>query len=230
MQPEPPLLELDHLSVFRGGRRVLDDVSLTISEGEPYAIVGESGSGKTTMLYAVAGLLPIGSGKVEIRGQRVESMSARERARVFGLVFQDYQLFPHLTAWENTMLAPKLHGNRKAEELGRHLFEELRIDGLGSRYPHELSGGQRQRVAVARSLVLEPSLLFFDEPSAALDAKTSDELALLLLELGRRTQVVIVSHDIAFIERCCGRGARIAEGKVASEGALDTILGAARLA
>lgn len=225
MQPEPPRIEVEALTVWRGRRKVLDRVSLEIPHGEPYAIVGESGSGKTTLLYAITGLLPITDGKVAIRGHRVSALSARERAKLFGLVFQDYQLFPHLSVWENVMLAPKLHGNQGAEELAKRLLEELRIDMLASRYPHELSGGQKQRVGIARSLVLEPSVLFFDEPSAALDAKTSDELAWLLREISLLTQVIVVSHDVAFIERCCTRGARIASGRLIREGALEAILG-----
>lgn len=226
MPAEPTLLEVEALTVYRGRRKVLDDVSLEIPHGEPYAIVGESGSGKTTLLYAIAGLLPIAAGKVEIRGQRVDRLDARARAKLFGLVFQDYQLFPHLSVWQNVTLAPRLHGKGGAEEIGRRLLEELRIDGLVSRYAHELSGGQKQRVAIARSLVLEPSVLFFDEPSAALDAKTSDELALLLREISRRTQVIVVSHDVAFIERGCTRGARVASGRIVRQGALEAILDA----
>lgn len=224
MQAEPTLLEVDGLTVYRGRRKILDRVSLEIAHGEPYAIVGESGSGKTTLLYAITGLLPLAEGRVEIRGQRIDRLDARARAKLFGLVFQDYQLFPHLSVWENVILAPKLHGKEGAEAIGHRLLEELRIDNLKARYPHELSGGQRQRVAIARSLVLEPSVLFFDEPSAALDAKTSDELALLLREISLRTQVIVVSHDVAFIERGCARGAKMAAGKIVRRGPLETIL------
>lgn len=224
MPDDVPLLHVEALTVFRGKRKVLDRVSLNVPHGEPYAIVGESGSGKTTLLYAITGLLPMSEGTVEIRGHRIGMLSARERAKLFGLVFQDYQLFPHLSVWENVGLAPSLHGNDGAKELAKRLLEELRIEKLASRYPHELSGGQKQRVAIARSLVLEPSVLFFDEPSAALDAKTSDELALLLRELSQRTQIVVVSHDIAFIERACTRGARMASGRIVREGALAEIL------
>jgi len=224
MPDETALLRVDSLTVFRGRRKVLDCVSLEIAEGEPFAIVGESGSGKTTLLYAVTGLLAMSEGTVKIRGRRVAALSARERAKLVGLVFQDYQLFPHLSVWDNVLLAPMLHGKMGADRLARRLLEQLRIDNLASRHPHELSGGQKQRVAIARSLVLEPSVLFFDEPSAALDAKTSDELAVLLRQISDRTQVVVVSHDHAFIERACTRGARMASGRVVREGGLAAIL------
>lgn len=221
------VLRVEDVRVRRGGRRVLDGLSLTIDRGEPFAIVGESGSGKTTLLYAVAGLIPLEAGTVEIGGRRLADLGHRERARSFGLVFQDYQLFPHLTVRENVLLAPRLHG-REAAETAQRLFEELRIDGLEDRRVHELSGGQRQRVAIARSLVLEPRLVFFDEPSAALDARTSDDLAELLRTINRRTQIVAVSHDVPFIERCCGRGIRLDAGRIVQEGGVDALLGWAR--
>jgi len=218
------MLRIEGLRVRRGARRILDGLSLRIGRGEPFAILGESGSGKTTLLYAAAGLLPIEGGSIEILGEPLESLGRRERARRLGLVFQDHQLFPHLTARENVLLAPRLQEREGAPELARRLFEELRIDGLEGRRPHELSGGQRQRVAIARSLVLEPALLFFDEPSAALDAQTSEELADLLLHINERTQIVVVSHDLGFVERCCGRGIQLAAGTIANEGTLAEIL------
>lgn len=224
MRTERTLLRIEGLRVRRGGRRVIDGLSLRIERGGPFAIVGESGSGKTTLLYAVAGLLPAEAGSVEILGQRLRALGPRERARLFGLVFQDYQLFPHLSAWENVLLAPMLQGNDEAADLAAHLFQELRIEGLEERRPHELSGGQKQRVAIARSLVLQPAILFFDEPSAALDSRTGEELADLLRSINERTQVVVVSHDTAFIERCCTRGIRLDAGQIVQEGPLDAIM------
>ena len=224
MQAEASLVTFDGVCVRRGGRRIVEGFSLEIPRGEPFAIVGESGSGKTTLLYAATGLLPIESGRIEILGRSIAGLGPRERSRLFGLVFQDYQLFPHLTARENVLLAPRLQRLHGAEERADRLFEELRIAGLAGRRPHEMSGGQKQRVAIARSLVLQPAVLFFDEPSAALDAKTSEELADLLLAINRRTQTIVVSHDAAFIERCCARGIRVEAGRIAARGALGTIM------
>lgn len=224
MQGESSLVTFEGVCVRRGGRRILDGLSLEIERGDPFAIVGESGSGKTTLLYAATGLLPIESGRIAILGRTLESMGQRERSRLLGLVFQDYQLFPHLTARENVLLAPTLQGLQGAEARADHLFEELRIGELADRRPHEMSGGQKQRVAIARSLVLEPSVLFFDEPSAALDGKTSDELADLLLAINRRTQTIVVSHDTSFIERCCARGIRLDDGRITAQGDIQTIM------
>ena len=224
MQAEASLLKLEGVGVRRGGRRIIEGLSLEVSRGEPFAIVGESGSGKTTLLYAATGLIPVEAGRIEILGKSIRSLGPRERSKLFGLVFQDYQLFPHLTARENVLLAPGLQGLQGADARADHLFDELRIAELADRRPHEMSGGQKQRVAIARSLVLQPSVLFFDEPSAALDAKTSEELADLLLAINRRTQTIVVSHDAAFIERCCGRGIRLEAGRITSRGKLDLIM------
>ena len=224
MQAETARVKFDEVSVRRGGQRIIDRLSLSISRGDPFAIVGESGSGKTTLLYAATGLLPIEAGRIEILGKPLSDLGQRERSKLLGLVFQDYQLFPHLTARENVLLAPGLQGIDGADARADHLFEELRITELADRRPHEMSGGQKQRVAIARSLVLQPSVLFFDEPSAALDARTSDELADLLLAINRRTQTIVVSHDAAFIERCCTRGIRLAAGKITARGTIDQVM------
>ena len=116
-------------------------------------------------------------------------------------------------------LAPGLHGRKGVEDAARSLLGELGLDGFDGRRPHELSGGQKQRVAIARSLVLEPSVVLFDEPSSALDPRTSRDLADLLSRLSDRLQVVVVSHDRPFVERCCPRGVRLDAGKVGVAGA-----------
>jgi len=224
--PEP-LLSVDALTVHRGKTRVLHECSLTIEPGGPYAIVGESGSGKTTLLLAVMGLLPVSDGKIQLAGQDLAALDARQRARLAGLVFQDYQLFPHLTVLDNATLAPRLAGQspEKVEASVRESLADLRIADLAGRYPHELSGGQKQRAAIARSMALSPQLLFFDEPSAALDLRTTEELADLLQRLNATSQVIVVSHDWPFIERCCARGAVMENGRVSRVGAVSNLRG-----
>lgn len=222
--PEP-LLEIRSLTVVRGGHTILDDFDLSIEPGPPYAIVGESGSGKTTLLMAILGLLPVASGTIRVAGQDIGALGPRQRAALAGMVFQDYQLFPHLSVLDNATLAPRLHGKLNIEARALELLAGLGLEGLDQRYPHELSGGQRQRAAIARSLALEPEVLFFDEPSAALDHRTTDDLADLLRTLNGRgdLQIVVVSHDWPFIERCAERGVLLEQGKVAAEGALSSL-------
>jgi len=218
--PATPALEFEDVSVRRGGRLVVEQVSLKLESGPAFALVGESGAGKTSLLLAAAGLTKPASGRVRIAGRDVHATPRVERARLLGLVFQEYELFPHLTVLENVTLAPNLRKDVQAAARARALLEELGLGGLEGRSPHQLSGGQKQRVAIARSLALEPRVLFFDEPSAALDEKTGAELAGLLVALAARIQVVIVSHDRRFLEQCAPRGARLEAGRLARVGEL----------
>jgi polar amino acid transport system ATP-binding protein len=203
---------------------VLDRLDIDIERGSPFAIVGQSGSGKTTLLMTLAGLWPIEAGTVRVDSTALSDLSPRDRARQIGIVFQDHQLFPHLTALDNVTLAPRLAGRSGNEEAARKLLSDLGLDGLATRRPHELSGGQKQRVAIARTLALEPRVVLFDEPSAALDPKTSRDLAALLVALEERTQVIVVSHDIVFVRDCCDRGIRLEAGKITAQGALSEIV------
>lgn len=219
-----PLLAARGVVVRRGGRAILDRVDVVVPAGPPFAVVGRSGSGKTTLLLALAGLLAPDAGTIEVGPDPLDRLTPRDRARRIGLVFQDHQLFPHLTAHENVALAPRCHGHPDADARARVLLDDLDLAGLGARRPHQLSGGQRQRVAIARALALEPRVVLFDEPSAALDPRTSRDLAALLRGLEARTQVVVVSHDLPFVEACCEDGVRLEAGRVAGAGPVREIV------
>lgn len=212
------------LQVKRGGRTVLRDVNFKLQRNGPYAIVGTSGSGKTTLLYALTGLLKPSSGKIRYGERELTDLSGPERASRYGLVFQDYQLFPHLTAIDNLLLAPRLRKLPVDRDQACQLLGRLGVQDLADRYPADLSGGQKQRVAIARSLLLEPKILFLDEPSAALDEKTSLELAELLAGLNEKSQIVAVSHDRPFLAAFCTRGIRMNHGRIDREGTVDEIL------
>jgi molybdate transport system ATP-binding protein len=224
MADAAPIVRAEGIVVRRGGRAIVDHVDVEVTAGAPFAIVGRSGSGKTTLLMTLAGLLELDGGRVTIASEALGALAPRQRARRVGIVFQDHQLFPHLDARSNVALAPRLSGRDGADALADRLLDDLGLGGLGARRPHELSGGQRQRVAIARTLALEPRVVLFDEPSAALDPRTSRELAALLAELQARTQVVVVSHDLPFVEACCDRGVRLDAGRVAASGALANIV------
>ena len=206
------ILSIEHVSKRFGSFTALDDVSLQVEQGEAVAIIGSSGSGKTTLLRCLNFLETPDSGRIAVRGRNLldGSLSPQERRRNrlhFGLVFQDFNLFPQYTALENVTLARRLlaKSERTGEapeairREGEALLEQM---GLGDRmghYPHQLSGGQKQRVAIARALAMKPDILCFDEPTSALDPELTGEVLKVIRQLARqRTTMVIVTHEMAF--------------------------------
>lgn len=187
---------------------ILDDLSLSLDQGDSLAIVGTSGSGKSTLLGLLAGLELPSSGEVRLAGHLLGALNEDERARVraehVGFVFQSFQLLDSLNALENVMLPLELHGRRDAQQRARDLLERV---GLGARlyhYPRQLSGGEQQRVAVARAFAAEPDVLFADEPTGNLDSHTGANITELLFELNRErgTTLVLVTHDERLAQRC----------------------------
>src|SRR5437016_5505263 len=204
---EETAIELDNVSrIYRRDEfevRALDGVTMRVGAGRFVAIMGPSGSGKTTMLNLIAGIDHATSGRVAVGGEEVTRMSERElagwRARHIGLVFQFYNLIPVLTAFENVEL-PLLLTNLKKAERRDHVEAALKVVGLGDRmshYPRQLSGGQEQRMAIARAIVTDPTILVAVEPTGDLDAKSAEEILILLTQL--KTQfdktIVMVTHD-----------------------------------
>ena len=206
------ILEVAQLEKSFGGTKVLRDISFSLEEGQALSIIGSSGSGKTTLLRCLNFLETPDSGRIAVRGRNLldGSLSPQERRRNrlhFGLVFQDFNLFPQYTALENVTLARRLlaKSERTGEapeairREGEALLEQM---GLGDRmghYPHQLSGGQKQRVAIARALAMKPDILCFDEPTSALDPEFTGEVLKVIRQLARqRTTMVIVTHEMAF--------------------------------
>ena len=206
------ILEVAQLEKSFGGTRVLQDISFSLEEGQALSIIGSSGSGKTTLLRCLNFLETPDSGRIAVRGRDLldGSLSPQERRRNrlhFGLVFQDFNLFPQYTALENVTLARRLlaKSERTGEapeairREGEALLEQM---GLGDRmghYPHQLSGGQKQRVAIARALAMKPDILCFDEPTSALDPELTGEVLKVIRQLAQqRTTMVIVTHEMAF--------------------------------
>ena len=206
------ILEVAQLEKSFGGTRVLQDISFSLEEGQALSIIGSSGSGKTTLLRCLNFLETPDSGRIAVRGRNLldGSLSPQERRRNrlhFGLVFQDFNLFPQYTALENVTLARRLlaKSERTGEapeairREGEALLEQM---GLGDRmghYPHQLSGGQKQRVAIARALAMKPDILCFDEPTSALDPELTGEVLKVIRQLARqRTTMIIVTHEMAF--------------------------------
>ena len=206
------ILEVAQLEKSFGGTKVLRDISFSLEEGQALSIIGSSGSGKTTLLRCLNFLETPDSGRIAVRGRNLldGSLSPQERRRNrlhFGLVFQDFNLFPQYTALENVTLARRLlaKSERTGEapeairREGEALLEQM---GLGDRmghYPHQLSGGQKQRGAIARALAMKPDILCFDEPTSALDPELTGEVLKVIRQLARqRTTMVIVTHEMAF--------------------------------
>ena len=198
---------------------ILTAVEVRIKPAETLAIVGASGSGKSTLLGLLAGLDIPTDGKVWLAGHCLTDLDedgrARIRGRHVGFVFQSFQLLPHLTALENTMLPLELAGKSDARQLGLDMLERVGLQHRMKHYPRQLSGGEQQRVALARAFVAEPDVLFADEPTGNLDSHTGQTIIELLFELNRekQTTLVLVTHDPALAARC-GRTLRLEGGRV----------------
>ena len=222
-QQNPPLLAVSHLKKCFGETPVLDDVSFDLRRGETAVILGPSGCGKSTLLRCINALEPIQGGEIRLDGQTIDRSPAALpalRQRV-GMVFQSYELFPHLTVMDNLLLAPEkvLRRSRdaaKAEALA--LLERVNLKGLENRYPRELSGGQKQRVAIVRALCMHPEILLFDEVTAALDPEMVREVLDVILDLGKQGRtMLIVTHELAFARAIAHRILFLDGGRVAEE-------------
>ena len=197
------MLELKNISKKFKDRQILSDFNLTIEENKILAIVGPSGGGKTTLLRMLAGLEKIDSGEIIYNGESLP-IDELEKRNLLGFVFQDFQLFPHLTVLENLVLSPIKTMNMEkndAEKKAIELLEKLGLEKQINNYPASLSGGQKQRVALARAMMINPKIIGYDEPTSALDPELRLEVEKLILknrELGI-TQIV-VTHDLQFAE------------------------------
>ena len=197
------MLELKNISKRFKDRQILENFNLTVEENKILAIVGPSGGGKTTLLRMLAGLEKIDSGEIIYNGESLP-IDELEKRNLLGFVFQDFQLFPHLTVLENLVLSPIKTMNMSkndAEEKALTLLSKLGLDKQVNSYPISLSGGQKQRVALARAMMIDPKIIGYDEPTSALDPELRLEVEKLILknrELGI-TQIV-VTHDLQFAE------------------------------
>lgn len=187
---------------------ILDDVSLAIPAGQTVAILGASGAGKSTLLALLAGLDEPSSGQVWLNDIEMTALDedgrAALRAEHVGFMFQSFHLLPALTALENVMLPLELAGRRDARAAARAALADVGLEARVSHYPRQLSGGEKQRVAIARAFVTGPALLFADEPTGNLDAKTGERVMKLLFDMNRQhaTTLVLVTHDEALAQRC----------------------------
>jgi len=214
------LLSLENIRKEFGSRRVLDDVSLEIHEGEVTVILGPSGCGKSTLLRCLNGLEPVQGGTLRLRGLPMPGPRGdwRPIRQQIGMVFQSVELFPHLNVIENLLLGPVQAQRRKKDEVLVEAREWLQRVGLADRelsYPRELSGGQKQRVAIVRALCLNPVVMLFDEVTAALDPEMVREVLDVILELAREGMtLVIVTHEMGFARAVADRVVFMDEGRI----------------
>ena len=202
--PDQPIVSLKDVHKSFGNLEVLKGVSIDVKKGEVICIIGPSGSGKSTLIRCVNALNDIQSGSIKVEGQEVNApnLNKLELRKKVGMVFQQYNLFPHKTALENVMMAPMLVLKQPEEEVekrARALVKKVRLEGKENSYPGELSGGQQQRVAIARSLAMNPDVMLFDEVTAALDPETVKEVLTTIKDLAADGMTcILVTHEMGF--------------------------------
>lgn len=201
---------------------ILKSIDLTINKSESVAIIGSSGSGKSTLLAIMAGLDLPSDGKVVLAGEDISVMNEDQRAAIrakyVGFVFQSFHLLPNLTALENVMLALELKKESNAKTRAQELLAQVGLAARSRHYPHQLSGGEQQRVAIARAFACQPNILFADEPTGNLDAKTGETIINLLFELnkGYETSLVLVTHEQRLADTCARR-VGLSDGRIITD-------------
>ncbi|WP_343079124.1 amino acid ABC transporter ATP-binding protein [Ostreiculturibacter nitratireducens] len=202
--PDQPIVSIKNVHKSFGHVEVLKGVSMDVMKGEVVCIIGPSGSGKSTLIRCINALNDIQQGSITVEGQEVHdpNLDKLELRKKVGMVFQQYNLFPHKTALQNVMMAPvKVLKQDKAEveKKARALMKKVRLEGKENAYPGELSGGQQQRVAIARSLAMNPDVMLFDEVTAALDPETVKEVLVTIKELAAEGMTcILVTHEMGF--------------------------------
>lgn len=228
----PPIIEAKHIGASYGNTPILHDVSFHVKRGESLAIIGPSGGGKSTLLACLCLLEPISSGElwidgVKIDGSRSQINLVREKV---GIVFQQFDLFPHLTVLANLTLAPRHVRKCKkgdAESKAHRLLERLELDSKSAAFPHELSGGQQQRIAIARALMMDPEVLLLDEVTSSLDPEMAEEVTQMITGMVRTVSVttIVVTHDMTFASQVAGDVIQMVKGHIVRRGTPADVIG-----
>ncbi len=221
------MISLKNVSKWYGHFQVLTDCSTEVKKGEVVVVCGPSGSGKSTLIKTVNGLEPVQKGEIVVNGTQVNSKRtnlAQLRAHV-GMVFQHFELFPHLTIIENLTLAQVKvlkRGKAQARQKGEKLLERVGLTAHAGKYPAQLSGGQQQRVAIARALCMDPVAMLFDEPTSALDPEMINEVLDVMVELAQEGMtMMVVTHEMGFARKVANRVIFMDEGKIVEDAPKD---------
>ena len=222
MSAEDPIIQIEHVHKSFGRVRALIDVSLEVNRGEVVVIIGPSGSGKSTLLRCVNHLEAVDSGRIVVDGIPLTDAENINRVRAeVGMVFQLFNLFPHLTALGNITLAQRVVRGRsqtEAENVARELLVKVGIPEKANFYPGQLSGGQQQRVAIARAMAMNPMIMLFDEPTSALDPEMIKEVLDVMLALAKEGMtMVVVSHEMGFAKAAADRMIFMDEGRIVDD-------------
>lgn len=223
------IIEVRGLNKYFGRHHILKNVNLQVRFGEVISIIGASGSGKSTLLRCLNGLEPIQGGEIFVDGICITNGRANlsKVRQSIGMIFQNFNLFPHMTALENIILAPQKVKKMPRQEAEKIAIELLRKVGLGEKahaYPSELSGGQKQRVAIARSLAMNPKVMMFDEPTSALDPETVKDVLDVMKELAREGMtMIVVTHEMGFAREVSDRVVHLDDGEIIEEGTPEEI-------
>ncbi|SDI90820.1 amino acid ABC transporter ATP-binding protein [Billgrantia gudaonensis] len=229
---DAPIVQLEKVNKHFGSLHVLKDIDLEVAAGEVVVVIGASGSGKSTLIRCINGLEEFQQGHIQVDGNDLvpygKAAKALQKIRTeVGMVFQQFNLFPHLSVLDNVTLAPmKVRGwsRKDATETAERLLERVDIADQASKYPSQLSGGQQQRVALARALAMEPRLMLFDEPTSALDPEMIGEVLDAMRELAHEGMtMMIVTHEMGFAREVADRVIYIHQGEIAEEGPPEEI-------
>ncbi|MBD8163125.1 glutamine ABC transporter ATP-binding protein GlnQ [Erwinia persicina] len=224
------MIEFKNVSKHFGATQVLHDIDLKINQGEVVVIIGPSGSGKSTLLRCINKLEEITSGELIVDGKKVNDPKVDDRLirQEAGMVFQQFHLFPQMSALDNVAFGPiRVRGAKKeeAQRLARELLGKVGLAERANHFPSELSGGQQQRVAIARALAVKPKMMLFDEPTSALDPELRHEVLKVMQDLAEEGMtMVIVTHEVGFARKVASRLIFIDKGRIAEDGNPDELI------
>jgi len=223
------VIKVSNLNKYFGSNHVLRDINFQVKFGEVVSIIGASGSGKSTLLRCLNGLEPIQSGEIVVDGVKIngEKVDLSRIRQSIGMIFQSFNLFPHMSVLDNVILAPhrvKKIPRREAEEIALELLSKVGLAEKAHSYPYQLSGGQKQRVAIARALAMNPKVMMFDEPTSALDPETVNDVLDVMKELAKEGMtMIVVTHEMGFAREVSQRVMHIDEGRILEEGTPEEI-------